>query len=1162
MAQSPKDIRRSLDRYLGPDFRGRLRARGIARGIVWTDGVVPEGSPPFPEALTADLLDFGYVLLALALELRDANSIRSREERFETADAFEVAAEAVESAVRRGNPNDGDQGRHLVVAAAAFHLAGYAARSFSLLPAAALAKNLASCERALAYLLRRDLLDLRSFIVDWLARNDHSDEAVAARIEDEDEEFGPEDAVVLALTTTYLRALGLADTALLTGDGRRYKAAVTMLRELIGGASGVGNIPVWWVATLTAHLLGDLWDQCLHNQLPYGPGGNLPERWNDLRRDFIAQLAVRRPPHVDLWPSQLEAARRSVDPEDDLVIALPTSAGKTKIAELCILRTLADEKRAVYVTPLRALSAQVERVLARTFVPLGATVTALYGAIGSSSVDEQTLINADVVVATPEKLDFALRQDPHVLDDVALVVLDEGHMIGLGSREIRYEALIQRLLRRRDANERRIVCLSAMFNPSDIYFKDFGAWLRHDAQGDPVHVEWRPTRRRLAHLDWFAPSGTARLAFLEGEEAFVPRFIDREPPLGGKRTKFFPADDKEFCLSAANAFARDGHAVLIYSPQRSQIDPLVRKFVQVRKQGYLTHVKAPSPEHLATAMAIGREWLGAEHTAVEALQIGVGTHHGALPRPFQSAIEDLLEKKRLPIVVASPTLAQGVDLSCSVLVFRSLTRFDPETKRHAPIRPAEFANVVGRAGRAYVDLDGIVVLPSFEAAKRAAQHEMFDKLVAESRSQRLVSGLARLVWELAERISQKLGVDESKLVEYVLNNDALWSDARLAVPENIEEDEDESVRTLDEYVADLDVAILSLVELDTPVDQLAGVLDDVLKDSLWRRTLAHQNQDVRSLERELFVSRARWLWAQTNPEQRKACFAAGLGVRSGTFLFDQLDGLVDVLADLQGAIRRADTAQIAELAIRLAERVTADFFFSIRKPPKNWTAVLTKWVTGTAFGEILDGLGVREEQRTQSFIQDGVVFKLVWAVEAVRVQAATSGHARAEELGDGPMLVLTHGVPTVQAALLCQTGYASRTGAIWVTGQLPAAFTDLDGLRAWVRENEPSLSRDDFWESADHRLLWGHLSTPNVGGHPRKWSWRTMTVVPGWRVKAPPAGSFVRLVPQTGRSALVCNDTLETLGTVTLPMDPSGAVLHANVLEAGGLRVAYFGPKA
>ena len=125
MAQNPDELRRSVDRYLGPDFRGRLRAKGIARGMVWRDGVVPEGSPSFVDTLSADLLDFGYAVLVLvpALEFRDANLTRANG-GFETKDAFVVAAEAIESAVRRGDPSDGDQGRHLVVGAAAFHLAG------------------------------------------------------------------------------------------------------------------------------------------------------------------------------------------------------------------------------------------------------------------------------------------------------------------------------------------------------------------------------------------------------------------------------------------------------------------------------------------------------------------------------------------------------------------------------------------------------------------------------------------------------------------------------------------------------------------------------------------------------------------------------------------------------------------------------------------------------------------------------------------------------------------------------------------------------------------------------------------------------------------------------------------------------------------------------
>ena len=84
-------------------------------------------------------------------------------------------------------------------------------------------------------------------------------------------------------------------------------------------------------------------------------------------------------------------------------------------------------------------------VLAKTFVPLGATVTSLYGAAGATVSDARTLASAAIVVATPEKLDFAPRQDANVLNDVGLIVFDEGHMIGLGSREIRYEVLIRRL---------------------------------------------------------------------------------------------------------------------------------------------------------------------------------------------------------------------------------------------------------------------------------------------------------------------------------------------------------------------------------------------------------------------------------------------------------------------------------------------------------------------------------------------------------------------------------------------------------------------------------------------------------------------------------------------------------------------------------------------
>ncbi|MGD0910062.1 MAG: hypothetical protein ABSA96_20960, partial [Candidatus Acidiferrales bacterium] len=218
MAQNPEAINEALTGLIQPQTRGRLLARGMARAMIWRDGVVPDGAQEFSSSLTSDLLDFGYGILALALELRDANRARNPNARFNTDEPFRVAAEAIESAVRRGDPENGDQGRHLVVSAAAFHLAGYAARSYSLLPLPSLSKNLSSPERALGFLLRRDLPAMREQVIQWHTDQTHSDDAIAARLLDEADIFGPEDAAILALTTLYYQGVGLADTALVTGN--------------------------------------------------------------------------------------------------------------------------------------------------------------------------------------------------------------------------------------------------------------------------------------------------------------------------------------------------------------------------------------------------------------------------------------------------------------------------------------------------------------------------------------------------------------------------------------------------------------------------------------------------------------------------------------------------------------------------------------------------------------------------------------------------------------------------------------------------------------------------------------------------------------------------------------------------------------------------------
>ena len=219
------------------------------------------------------------------------------------------------------------------------------------------------------------------------------------------------DGVDLALTDNFFGALAIFLLALERGDPPLKEQALAQLREGLSICTEINLLPQWWAHRVALHLLSDLWDSSFHERLPLLPAGGDAADWPSLRDLFIASLARRPKAEIDLWPSQIAAAARAVNQADDLVVSLPTSAGKTRISELCILRCLAGGRRVIFVTPLRALSAQTEATLQRTFGPLGKTISALYGSIGVSGFDEDAIRQRHIVVATPEKLDFALRND-------------------------------------------------------------------------------------------------------------------------------------------------------------------------------------------------------------------------------------------------------------------------------------------------------------------------------------------------------------------------------------------------------------------------------------------------------------------------------------------------------------------------------------------------------------------------------------------------------------------------------------------------------------------------------------------------------------------------------------------------------------------------------
>ncbi|MGO3694043.1 DEAD/DEAH box helicase [Marinobacter sp.] len=1070
----------------GDGILGRLLYRGAAWSLMRKNGVLPLNAPPLGETIETDLAEYGFSLLrgAMALRAQTGNSEL-------TSKAFERAANAFEALVRNGDPELPTRGFRRTIAAAAYHLAGFSAVAYSLFNEATDDLNTSPGETAIRLLILRELDQLRGFVRGWLEDKAHQDEQIAETLQGEESDV--DEVLSTILNTTICRALAHFDFALETGESEPIETARALLDTAVSLSDNAENIPLWWISNLCRHLIDDLWQHSLHQTLPPEPPEGMEETYPDLRRLFISSLYARKISEVELWPSQREAARRSTDVTDDLVVALPTSAGKTRVAEIAALMTLSVERRVLIVTPLRALSAQTERSFRKTFAPLGFSVSSLYGASGLSAGDEDALRTREIIIATPEKLDFALRSDPTLIDDVGLIVLDEGHMIGPSEREIRYETLVQRLLRRADASERRIVCLSAIL-PSGDELDDLTAWIRSDEPGEPVRSDWRPTRQRFGALTWRGKHALLRLD-LDDDGPFLDKFVLQKPALG-KETKPYPRKNSHLALFAAWEFANQGKRTLIFSTQANWVESYGKQVVDLCKRGYLESLledKVP----IARALEVGKEWLGENHPAVACLEAGVAIHHGRLPSPFLRELEALLSEGVLKVIVASPTLSQGLNLNAAVLLVPALYRASER------IEGEEFANVAGRAGRAFVDVEGLIVHVMFDKIKWRKRE--WRGLVASAKARSLKSGLIQIVAEILERLSRNGVLDRDDAWEYLANAREAWRSPeeetavaeRLAASVDYDSDSNDDERgAADEEAIDeeplsliverLDATVFGLVEaLDAERVELPKLLDDALKGSLWARQIAREGENVAPIHKRVFETRADLIWKTTTAESRRGHFAMGVGLEAGLTIDAMADELAELLDLADVAALNGDIDELVDALGGLGEHLLFMRPFIPHKAnalPTNWKAILRSWVSGDDVAKI--------GPQNMRAVEEAFTYRLVWALEAVRTRRMSLGWSP-ETVTGGAAAALETGVPQLMMSMLIRAGLPSRRAAMAAIENAKPDFATPAEMRAWLESDEITAITDvGDWPTADTAALWARFRSDALSDGIQKWSIR------------------------------------------------------------------------
>ena len=376
-----------------------------------------------------------------------------------------------------------------------------------------------------------------------------------------------------------------------------------------------------------------------------------------------------------LDPFQLEAIE-ALDVGESVLVAAPTGAGKTVVAEFAIADALDRGAKCFYTTPLKALSNQKFGDLVARHGP---------DAIGLLTGDNAINSEAPIVVMTTEILRNMLYAGSRTLEGLRTVVMDEVHYLQDPYRGAVWEEVLIHL-----PPSVAVVCLSATISNAE----EFGAWLG-ELRGTtrvvieekrPVAIEHHYLVGRdlhPMHVDVDGrPAANPYLVALDREEARQRR--DRRG--GGQRRRrgrtqgegerrvWVPRREE-----VVEVLRHAGMLPAIYFVfSRAGCDRSVESLLE-------SGVRLTTPHEAARIREIAEEraaWIdGADldalgfGTFLEALAAGVASHHAGMLPIFKQTVEELFAAGLVKVVFATETLSLGINMPARTVVIEDLWKF-------------------------------------------------------------------------------------------------------------------------------------------------------------------------------------------------------------------------------------------------------------------------------------------------------------------------------------------------------------------------------------------------------------------------------------------------------------------------------------------------------
>lgn len=387
-----------------------------------------------------------------------------------------------------------------------------------------------------------------------------------------------------------------------------------------------------------------------------------------------------------------------------IVLNLPTSSGKTLIAEYRILQALnqfggQEDKKAwiAYLVPTKSLVNQIFLQLNNDFGAIGLKVEKASGAIELDGFEQHLVeekgnqTDFDILVTTYEKMNLLVRQGLGTTTErpLVLTIVDEAHNIEDTSRGLTLELLLSTI--KNDCEDVNFLLMTPDISNSN----EVVNWLAGD-RGKVINLD----------LDWWQPNerviGAIQIEGRGRNYDFVLKTLHTTKGTYeiGENIPLLHYEDAELTKSKINSKLK------IASHLSSQVldinSPIIALASRISDTysiaEYLYNISDDfnDDEEINLLIRFVESELGVDFPLAKYLKRRIAIHSSALPDEIRFLIEVLMNSKgKLQALVSTTTIAQGINFPVSAVIMGA---YNYPFIGSMPVR--DFWNLAGRVGRA------------------------------------------------------------------------------------------------------------------------------------------------------------------------------------------------------------------------------------------------------------------------------------------------------------------------------------------------------------------------------------------------------------------------------------------------------------------------------